>query len=103
MPNYLKHRNAPKRSSYRQSKLYATTKWRKFRLAIIHRRGGECVECGVTPLDQHIHLDHIKPLAQGGEAFNTNNIQILCKQCHGRKTIKETIHRGGVSSQPACE
>jgi len=98
MPNYLKHKNAPTRSSYRQNKLYATNKWRKFRQVLLYRRGGECVECGCTPLDKDIHLDHIKPLAQGGEAFNENNIQILCRECHGKKTIKETIHRGGVSS-----
>jgi 5-methylcytosine-specific restriction enzyme A len=89
MPNFLKHRHAPTRSSYRQEKLYSTAAWHRYRKAIISRRGGECTACGATPLDQHIHLDHIVPLVDGGEAFNELNIQILCRECHGRKTAKE--------------
>ena len=99
MPNYLKHKHARKRGSYRQNKLYATKGWRKLRMAIINRRGGQCVECGSTPLDQHIHLDHIKPLAEGGEAFNEENIQILCRACHGRKTAKEVWGVGAISKE----
>lgn len=99
MPNYLKHKHARKRGSYRQNKLYATKQWRKFRMAIIHRRGGECVMCNATPLDQHIHLDHIKPLAEGGEPFNEENIQILCRECHGKKTAKEVWGVGAISNK----
>ena len=97
MANYLKHRHAPKRTTYRQEKLYATKRWRTYRKAIIARRGGECVTCGATPLDQHIHLDHIKPLVEGGEAFNEENIQILCRECHGRKTANEVWGVGSIS------
>lgn len=89
MPNYLKPRHAPKRQSYRMEKLYSTPRWRKYRKALIMRRGGECVACGATPLDQHIHVDHIKPLADGGEPYDENNLQLLCRECHGKKTAKE--------------
>lgn len=101
MPNYLKPRHAPKRTSYRQEKLYASKRWRTYRKAIIVRRGGECVECGATPLDQHIHLDHIVPLVQGGEPYDENNIQILCRECHGKKTAKEVWGVGRVSNERA--
>lgn len=97
MANYLKHRHARTRQSYRQEKLYSSKAWRRYRKAIISRRGGECVECGATPLDQHIHLDHIKPLVEGGEAFNEENIQILCRECHGRKTANEVWGVGSIS------
>ena len=101
MANYLKHRHARTRQSYRQEKLYSSKAWRRYRKAIISRRGGECVECGATPLDQHIHLDHIKPLVEGGEAFNEENIQILCRECHGRKTASEVWGVGRISKESA--
>ena len=99
MPNYLKAHHNRGRSTYAQNKLYATRKWRAYRQAIIQRRGGECVECGATPLDQNIHLDHIKPLAQGGEAYNEENIQILCRECHSRKTAREVWGVGRISNE----
>ena len=98
MPNYLKHRHARTRSSYRQEKLYATPRWRKYRKSYIMRQGGECESCGATPLDSHLHLDHIKPLADGGEPYDTNNLQLLCIQCHGKKTARETWGVGSISN-----
>ena len=101
MPNYLKAHHDRGRANYRQEKLYSSKAWRRYRKAIISRRGGECVECGATPLDQHIHLDHIKPLVEGGEAFNEENIQILCRECHGRKTASEVWGVGRISKESA--
>lgn len=96
--NYLKHRHARTRSSYRQEKLYSTTKWRKYRKSYIMRQGGVCEMCGATPLDQHLHLDHITPLVDGGEPYNSDNLQLLCIQCHGRKTAKEVWGVGSISN-----
>jgi len=99
MPNYLKHRHARTRSSYRQEKLYATSRWRKYRRSYLMKQGGICEQCGATPLDSHLHLDHIKPLADGGDPFNTLNLQVLCIQCHGRKTARETWGVGSISNE----
>lgn len=98
MPNYLKHRNARTRSSYRQHPLYKSSKWRKYRMSYILRQGGECELCHDTPPDHMLHLDHIKPLADGGDAFNTNNLQLLCISCHGKKTARETWGVGSISN-----
>ena len=68
MPNYLKHKNAPKRAHYRQETLYKRDKWRKYRRAFILRQGGICEHCGDTPPDHMLHLDHITPLVDGGDA-----------------------------------
>jgi 5-methylcytosine-specific restriction protein A len=86
---YLKHKSAPTRNDYKRETLYSDNKWRKFRLNVIRRRGGECAACGGTPEGKELHLDHIIPLAQGGERWDTSNIQILCRQCHGAKTAGE--------------
>ena len=90
MPNYLKPKHSkPKRGKYAQNPLYSSRRWRKYRKAIIERQGGMCVECGDTPPDHRLHVDHIRPLVDGGHPYDTLNLQILCIVCHGRKTAKE--------------
>lgn len=89
MPNYLKHRSTKKRI-VANNPLYASSKWRKYRSALLMRRGGNCELCGHVPLfDRELHVDHIRPIAEGGEVYNEANLQILCIQCHGKKTAKE--------------
>jgi 5-methylcytosine-specific restriction protein A len=89
MPNYLKH-HAHRKRIVANNPLYATTKWRKYRQAILMRRGGQCEACGTVPMfDRELHVDHIRPIAEGGEVYNEANLQILCIQCHGKKTAGE--------------
>jgi len=90
MPNYLKApHQARRRPAKDQNKLYSSMRWRKYRKALIDKQGGKCVECGDTPESHKLHIDHIKPLADGGEPYNEQNLQILCVICHGKKTAKE--------------
>ena len=35
------------------------------------------------------HCDHIKPLHKGGEAWSVSNCQVLCRDCHVKKTRQE--------------
>jgi len=90
MPNYLKAPHQGRRRPAKdQNKLYSSMRWRKYRKALIDKQGGKCVECGDTPESHKLHIDHIKPLADGGEPYNEQNLQILCVICHGKKTAKE--------------
>jgi len=36
-----------------------------------------------------MHLDHIVPLAAGGERLDASNVQWLCIACHSVKTARE--------------
>jgi len=57
------------------------------RRAIYDKRISKCASCG-EPLKRKYELDHIKPLASGGN--NTEkNIQLLCKSCHKKKSQNE--------------
>lgn len=100
MPNYLKHRITKVRI-VPTNPLYASKKWRKYRTALLMRRGGACEACGNVPLfDRELHVDHIRPIAEGGEVYNEANLQVLCIQCHGKKTAGE---RGwGPISKPSA-
>ena len=54
------------------------------------RRGGVCDACHTVPLfDRELHIDHIRPIADGGAVYDEGNLQVLCIQCHGRKTAGE--------------
>ena len=57
------------------------------KLEVFQRDGKHCLKCGSK---ENLSLDHIKPLASGGEN-NTDNLQTLCKRCNSSKgnTIKD--------------
>jgi 5-methylcytosine-specific restriction protein A len=38
-------------------------------------------------------VDHIKPISEGGQLYDIDNLQSLCKQCHSRKTMREINNR----------
>ena len=46
-----------------------------------------CNLCGQT-LDYTYEVDHINPLFKGG-GNNNSNLQALCRNCHGKKTIND--------------
>ena len=93
---YLKSNLAKKRTDYKIEPLYSTKKWRTFRRALLAEQGGMCEHCHSTYPDYMLHIDHIQPITSGGEVWDIDNLQVLCKRCHGRKTAKEVLHRGQV-------
>ena len=42
-------------------------------------------------LDASYEVDHIKPLYKGG-TNEINNLQALCRNCHGKKTIYDKLN-----------
>lgn len=67
------------------------------------RDRGTCAHCkrqfstkkhlGGPTLRQQLRLDHILPVADGGDAYDYKNLQTLCKQCHQVKTSGENSRR----------
>lgn len=39
-------------------------------------------------------VDHKVPIADGGDPWDENNLQILCEDCHKKKTSEENSKRG---------
>ena len=63
------------------------------RIRILAATGGRCACCGRKIVaGKPWALDHIKPLADGGEN-REGNLQPLCDLCHGAKTAKEATER----------
>lgn len=78
-------------------KLKNTEQWERTRKFVLARDNAICAHCGKPATD----VDHIVParkvLEAGGNFYDTENLQALCKSCHSRKTAIEDstfVHRG---------
>jgi predicted restriction endonuclease len=62
--------------------------WR-LRAMVLMKDGARCKLCGATPQEGvKLHVDHIKPWANGGETV-LENLQILCDRCNiGKSNIE---------------
>jgi 5-methylcytosine-specific restriction endonuclease McrA len=61
--------------------------------AIRQRQGDRCNACDRAMRANRGEVDHIKPLSEGGEN-DSDNLQILCTECHEYKTQAEELARG---------
>jgi 5-methylcytosine-specific restriction endonuclease McrA len=57
------------------------------RKVVWERDEGKCQWCGCDVPYKEMHLDHVIPLAKGGE-HSYANTQVLCASCNGRKGAK---------------
>ena len=51
----------------------------------------ECLKVGIVRPTEEV--DHIVPIADGGPVYDVDNLQALCRQCHGRKTSRDIATR----------
>lgn len=70
-------------------RFYNSKAWRNLRANFI-QDNPICVMCSkegkLVPGD---HVDHIKPISEGGAKLEPSNLQTLCRSCHSRKTLEE--------------
>ena len=62
-------------------------RWGPIRRRILDRDGWRCRHCGRPG---RLEVDHIRPLWKGGAPYDGDNLQVLCRGCHIRKTRKES-------------
>ena len=70
-------------------------RWKLVRREALDRANWRCVLCGRSG---KLHVDHIKPLSEGGSGYSLENLQPLCRTCHFDKTAAE---RGVTPDQQA--
>ena len=79
---------------------YATQElynWKNVRAKVLERDGYECQRCGKNREklgedfnESLFHVDHKKPVSEGGAMFDPSNLQVLCKSCNLEKSDKWT-------------
>lgn len=72
-------------------RIYNSSKWRNTVKAIKDRDKGLCQHC----LDKGLitpgtDCDHITPVSKGGNKWSYSNLQLLCRECHKKKTIMDS-------------
>lgn len=56
---------------------------------VAHNQDWMCKKCG-NKLDPMFETDHVIPLYKGG-TNDVDNLQALCRNCHGKKTMMDVI------------
>lgn len=92
---------------------YTLDRYHRRRSEAISKLGGKCKECGS---EERLEIDHLEPAENNKSRiplFSLSEIdfqnelktcQILCKECHKKKTSKErrVEHGGGLSGKRNC-
>lgn len=63
--------------------IYRSPRWRAVRTFVLDRSGWRCEGCGRAGI---LEVHHRRPLAEGGEPFEPENLQVLCRPCHFEAT-----------------
>lgn len=58
---------------------------RTLRSKILLRDGGKCHYCRRELSVAQCTLDHVKPLAVGGDRYSESNLVAACKRCNNKK------------------
>lgn len=80
----------------RHPEIYATGEWKKARRFVIARDNGRCVQCKLLGVVRYgKEVDHIIELTDDNKhdwniAYNPENLQYLCTDCHNDKHDRST-------------
>lgn len=73
------------------------TRWKKTAdLHLLHHP--RCRNCGAT---EHLEVDHIIEVTDGGAMYDPANLQTLCHECHKAKTLLARRSRPTHTPPPA--
>ena len=67
------------------SAFYNSPRWRKLSKAF---KSNNPI-CAMCEHEATYYTDHIKPINEGGEMWDINNLQPLCVKCHAKKSGQE--------------
>lgn len=71
--------------------VYQSKKWKKLRLRILNQRPYcQHPDCNLPATD----VDHVRPIEDGGPAWDEANLQSLCHPHHSQKTAAENRFGG---------
>lgn len=88
---YLRYRKKTKINSKNNNRLFRRKVTPLQKKIVASDQRWKCKHCGQT-LDYTYEVDHITPLYKGG-SNNSQNLQALCRNCHGKKTIRDTYFK----------
>ena len=93
IPKRIKNQVQPKKSWSGTDFKYNSVEWIKLR-NLVRNEEPLCRTCKAKGIIRPTEIiDHIKPILDGGEALDRDNLQGLCTTCHNAKSAKERNKR----------
>ncbi|MFE5621736.1 HNH endonuclease [Streptomyces virginiae] len=86
--NYEARRSIQSHSKRREAIARGNNAAARMRRSVRKAVCGTCAVCLREFLPSGVDIDHIIPLARGGEDVDSN-VQVLCKSCHKAKTAMD--------------
>ena len=68
---------------------FMRTDWSRIRQIVYLRDGGRCMKCGRRVSKGSFHVDHVIPLAKGGDEWDLDNLELSCPECNLKKGAGE--------------
>jgi len=96
----IRHKNIIKAKQNMENKKYSRKISKSMRFDVLKRDNFMCKICGMSPVNNpeiKLHVDHIVPVAKGGETIITN-LQTLCIDCNLGKAAKPVRLRRAAKS-----
>lgn len=75
---------------------YAHFNWSSLREIILKRDRYKCLRCGSR---DYLEVDHKVAIVNGGNFFDRENLQTLCRKCHGTKTGRDVRQKNRRNKQ----
>ena len=72
----------------------STARWQRLRRKALAAQP-MCSACAALGIDTPAkHVDHIKPIEQGGAVWQLSNLNCLCHSHHSQKTAADKLEQG---------
>lgn len=69
----------------------SSAEWQRIRRQVLKRDDRQCQIRGPRCTHDATAVDKITPAARGGDPFDPDNLQAVCKPCHDSKTAAEAL------------
>ena len=70
---------------------FMQTDWERVRKVVYARDGGICMKCGRKVNAKSFHVDHLVPLAHGGDEWHLDNLELACRECNLQKGSRREL------------
>ena len=92
-----KEYNKTKRNTKVYDEIYNTTRWKELRELVIKRDKGLCQNCfKQNRIEKGVIIDRIKEIADGGDKWSIDNLELMCRAFHNIKTSEEREKRKSI-------
>lgn len=79
--------------------IHLTAEWQRVRKQAKDRDGWRCRACGRAG---RLEVDHVVAVIDGGEPYDLENLQTLCRGCHLAKSLAEREARDPLGPRAAA-